>query len=75
MQNKMEVNTTNTPANTCGGKCGCHKMVPIIIILIGLDILLGACGVMGDKTVTIIWSILLIIIGIKKMMKCKCCAK
>ena len=72
----MEANT-NTPANTCG-KCGCkcHGVVPLAIVLIGLDVLLGACGVMGDKTVTIIWSVLLIIIGIMKMAKgkCKCCA-
>lgn len=73
----MDVNTT-TPANTCGScKCGHHKIVPAAITLIGLDVLLGACGVMGDKTTTIIWSVLLIIIGIMKMAKgrCKCCAK
>ena len=55
--------------------CGCkhHKIVPICITLIGLVIFLGAINILTAGFVGIIWPVLLIIIGVMKMMKCKCC--
>lgn len=56
----------------CG--CPCHKSVGVLVILIGLDILLGNLGVLEAKVVGIVWPILLMIIGLKKSIRCKCCA-
>jgi hypothetical protein len=57
--------------------CGCHhhKFVPLLIALIGLDFLLRTLGVLSIYSSDIIWSILLIIIGLQKLMghMCKCC--
>jgi len=57
----------------CG--CVCHKMAGIFIILIGLTFLLGSLGVLGSKAVSVIWPIIVIVAGIKCLMKgaCKCC--
>ncbi|HUC31446.1 MAG TPA: hypothetical protein VMR99_02020 [Candidatus Paceibacterota bacterium] len=59
--------------NVC--KCPHHKSVPALIILIGLDFLLGAVGVLTMGFVGITWPILLILVGCVKMVKCNCCAK
>lgn len=63
--------------NMPGGKCNCphHKMVPIFIVLIGLTFLLNALGTLSMQATSIIWPILLIVIGLQKMFqhKCKCC--
>ena len=56
----------------CG--CPCHKFVGVLVILIGLDILLGNLGVLEAKVVGIVWPVLLMIIGLKKSVRCKCCA-
>jgi hypothetical protein len=54
--------------------CGCmhHKVVPCCIILIGLAVLLINLN-MYVFAMSIIWPILLIVIGLQKMMKCGCC--
>jgi len=60
--------------NVC--KCPHHNVVPIMIILIGLTFLLGALNiVLTPWAVSVIWPILLIIIGGIKLgsKKCKCC--
>lgn len=61
-----------------GGMCKCphHKMIPLFIILFGVDFLLGTLGVLNMYTVNIIWPILIILGGLMKMTKgmCKCCA-
>ena len=60
-----------------GAKCPCphHKMVPIFIILIGLTFLLNAFNVLTAYATSIIWPVLLIVIGLQKIFerKCKCC--
>ncbi|HXI84115.1 MAG TPA: DUF5668 domain-containing protein [Verrucomicrobiae bacterium] len=59
------------------GKCGCpcHKMPGLFIVLIGLTFLLGALNVLSPRAVEIIWPILVILAGLKKMFSgmCKCC--
>jgi len=54
-------------------KCTHHKVVPLCIILIGLTFLLGQMNVLTAGFVAVAWPVLLIIIGIVKMAKCKCC--
>ena len=60
-----------------GNKCGCmhHKMVPMMITLIGITFLLGALNILTAAAVSVIWPILLIVAGGTKMMGggCKCC--
>ena len=56
-------------------KCPHHKVVPWVVILIGVDFLLGAVGVLTWSFVNITWPILLIIAGIMKLGMCKCCSK
>lgn len=58
--------------------CKCHKAGPMIIVLIGVTFLLGALGYVSQGTVAIVWPILLILLGLKKLGgagMCKCCAK
>ena len=65
--------------NTMGEKnvCGCphHKIFPGLVVLFGLVFLLGALGVITSQTVAIMWPVIVIVAGLKKMMKrrCKCC--
>ncbi|MGA2417708.1 MAG: DUF5668 domain-containing protein [Candidatus Staskawiczbacteria bacterium] len=53
-------------------KCAHHKIMPCCIILIGLAVLLMNLNIYA-YAMSIIWPILLIVIGVKKLMKCKCC--
>ncbi len=59
--------------------CMCHKykgLKGILIALIGLTFLLANVGVLSTSVAGIIWPILVIIFGIKKMSSmCKCCDK
>jgi hypothetical protein len=61
----------------CGGKCGCmhHKMVPLMITLIGVLFLLRALSVLSAGLVDMLWPIALTLAGLVKLMggKCKCC--
>ena len=59
--------------NQCS--CSHHKIVPLAITLIGIVFLLGATGTLSPETVNITWPIIVIIVGLKKMMKgvCGCC--
>ena len=54
-------------------KCNHHKLVPACIALIGLVFLLGQWDILTASAVALIWPILLIVIGVTKLMKCKCC--
>jgi len=58
-------------------KCGCphHKMVPLLITLLGLAFLLKAMGILSAGFVGYTWPVLIILIGLQKMMSgmCKCC--
>ena len=71
----METNDVKMTGKTCG--CGCHKIMPILIVLFGLDFLLGAVGVLTWGFVGISWPILVIIAGCLKLTKksCGCWAK
>ncbi len=62
----------NMQGKTC--KCGHHMAKPVLLLLIGLDILLGALGVFTSYFVQVTWPILLIIIAVMMMTgrHCKC---
>jgi energy-coupling factor transporter transmembrane protein EcfT len=59
------------------GKCNCmhHKVVPLVIVLIGLAFLLQAFNVLTPMFVAIAWPVLVIIAGLTKLggRSCKCC--
>ncbi len=59
--------------NACCG-CPCHKFNGILIALIGLDFLLGNLGVLDQKITGIVWPVLLMLMGVKRIVRCKCCA-
>ena len=65
----------NQPMQMQKCKCPHHKMTPLFIIMIGLVFLLGALGTISGTTASILWPILLIILGITKWAghSCKCC--
>jgi hypothetical protein len=71
--NRME--EMNQGAKVCN--CAHHKVVPFSIILIGLVFLLGAFQVLSAMAVSVIWPILVIVIGVVKLKgrKCACCAR
>ena len=54
-------------------KCTHHKVIPTCIILIGLTFLLLQMNVLTVAAVGIIWPVLIIVIGVTKLAKCKCC--
>ena len=63
---------------TKGCKCPCHKMLGILIALIGVVFLLGNYDVVSMRFVANAWPTLLIIIGLKKACPkgiCKCCSQ
>ena len=55
----------------CGCKCGHHRVMPWLLVLLGLDFLLASLGVLTWGFVNVTWPILLIIAGFSKM--CRCC--
>ncbi len=63
--------------NICKGQH--HKAMPVLVILFGLTFLLGAMNILSPDTVMMIWPVLVIIAGVKKLMMgmgmgmCKCC--
>lgn len=59
--------------NVC--TCSHHKVLPILIVLLGLTFLLGNMGTINAGTVNLIWPVLVIIAGGMKLFshKCKCC--
>ncbi len=56
-------------------KCPHHKMIPILIIVLGVLFLLGNLGKVSDQVVNIGWPILVLVAGLTKLSagKCKCC--
>ncbi len=60
-----------------GGMCGCphHKVVPLLITVIGLSFLLQALNVIPASTAGIIWPVCLTLIGVMKLTSgmCSCC--
>ena len=61
-----------------GNVCSCshHKVVPFMIVLIGLAFLLQALGIIGSMLVAFLWPVFLIIAGLAKLGSrgCRCCA-
>ncbi len=79
MDNNME-HAEHQEAGMAKGKtchCGHHKVMPILVIILGLEFLLAEVNVLTWGFVNITWPILLIIFGFYKLMsgKCNCCAK
>ena len=62
-----------------GRKCGCmcHKLKGLMIVAIGIVFLLGGLDVLAPHTVNVIWPIIVILYGVKKMISgmCGCCSK
>jgi hypothetical protein len=65
--------------NQMGQTCSCshHKVMPILVVLLGLSFLLTALHVYSAGVNSIIWPIILILAGLQKMFsrKCSCCKK
>ena len=59
--------------NMC--RCPHHKIVPLLIFVIGLLFFLNTLNVVTSSAVATLWPIALMLIGLMKMMsnKCKCC--
>ncbi|HYD93243.1 MAG TPA: hypothetical protein VEB18_02175 [Candidatus Paceibacterota bacterium] len=60
---------------TC--KCTHHAIAPVAIVLIGLDFLGHAAGLISDTFLSLSWPALLVIAGLVKLAghDCRCCAK
>jgi len=54
----------------CG--CGCHKIMPILVILFGLDFLLGMVGTLTWGFVNVSWPVLVILAGCAMFFKGSC---
>ena len=63
----------DTDKKVCG--CGHHKVMPILIILLGLAFLLAQLNILTWAAVNILWPILVIIAGVMMLVNgcCKCC--
>lgn len=62
-----------------GKKCGClcHKMKGLLIVAFGTVFLLNAFAIISSSTLAIVWPIIAIVYGFKKMCSssmCKCCS-
>ena len=61
--------------NTCS--CPHHKVMPILIILLGLTFLLEALGILTSGFAGIAWPVIVIAAGLMKWAEksgmCKCC--
>ncbi len=65
---------TNTTSGVC--RCHHHKIIPALVVLIGLTFLLGSLNILTGSAVSIIWPVLVIVGGLSKMFgrTCGCCA-
>ncbi len=58
-------------------QCSCshHHIAPVAIVLIGLDFLGNAIGLIPDAFLAMTWPVLLIIAGLVKFTgrRCRCC--
>jgi uncharacterized membrane protein len=71
---------TSEEKKSCENKkpcCLCQKMGGVFIVLIGVAILLRELDVLSEKNMWISISIIVILIGLKKVCggMCKCCDK
>lgn len=65
--------------NQMGQSCPCphHKVMPILVVLLGLSFLLTALHVYSAGVNSVIWPIIVILAGLQKMFSrnCSCCKK
>jgi len=56
-------------------KCPHHKIVPLMVFIIGLLFFLNVLNILTTSALNMLWPIALMIAGLMKMMsrKCKCC--
>ncbi len=58
--------------------CGCphHKLVPLVMVIVGSAFLLESLDVLTAATVSMVWPIGLILAGLSKLSggMCSCCA-
>ena len=60
--------------NMCGScKCPHHKVVPLLVTLIGLSLLGKAMGWVGASTADVAWPLFLTLIGLMKLGEGKMC--
>jgi predicted RND superfamily exporter protein len=59
-------------SNTC--KCPHHKIIPLLILIFGLTLLAGALNWVSGNTVYIVAALVVILIGLQKLIGCKCCS-
>lgn len=62
----------------CGRGCGCmhHKVIPLLVVALGVVFLLEALGTMSAATVDVTWPVIVILGGLMKAFQgsmCKCC--
>ena len=59
--------------NNC--QCMHHKIMPMLIVLLGLTFLSKELGIVSAGTANVIWPVIVILAGLKKLMGnvCKCC--
>ncbi|MEK7503668.1 MAG: DUF5668 domain-containing protein [Patescibacteria group bacterium] len=52
-----------------------HKVMPMLIVLLGLTFLSKELGIVSAGTANVIWPVIVILAGLKKLMGnvCKCC--
>lgn len=55
--------------------CHHHRIAPIALVLIGLDFLANALGLVSDGFLAVSWPILLVVAGLAKLLgrTCRCC--
>lgn len=63
------------PASSC--RCIHHKVVPFLIIILGLELLLQTLGVLPPSMIGYVLPVILILIGLVKLKSgsCKCYEK
>ena len=57
-------------------RCPHHSMAAIFLVLIAITIFLGNFGVITEYTASLIWPVLVGLIGLQKAFgrRCKCCS-
>jgi hypothetical protein len=57
-----------------GGMCSCphHKVVPLVITLVGVALLLQVMNVITAQTMSYVWPIAIILVGLMKLSKGMC---
>ncbi|MDB5237169.1 MAG: hypothetical protein JWL88_271 [Parcubacteria group bacterium] len=60
-----------------GCRCMHHKIVPILIILFGLNFLLGTLGYLNITIARFGWPVIIMLIGLVQLFSgsCACCQK